>query len=67
MTIQEVAAVIPAALFGCQYDTADVCHPQRRGFRYRYALSTPIMISFGLMLNCPAVPGRIDDDDGSAG
>ena len=34
---------------------------------YRYPLSTPVVTSFGRMLNRPAVFVRVEDDDGYAG
>ena len=34
---------------------------------YRYPLSTPVVTSFGMMLNRPAVFVRVEDDDGNAG
>lgn len=36
-------------------------------FCYRYPLSTPVVTSFGRMLNRPAVFVRVEDDDGHAG
>ncbi|MBR1187345.1 mandelate racemase/muconate lactonizing enzyme family protein [Bradyrhizobium sp. AUGA SZCCT0160] len=36
-------------------------------FSYRYPLSTPVVTSFGRMLNRPAVFVRVEDDDGHAG
>src|SRR3954466_4230334 len=36
-------------------------------FTYRYPLSTPVVTSFGRMLNRPAVFVRVEDDDGHAG
>src|SRR5258708_32575618 len=36
-------------------------------FCYRYPLSTPVVTSFGRMLNRPAVFVRIEDEDGQVG
>src|SRR5215218_2313753 len=36
-------------------------------FAYRYPLSTPVVTSFGRMLDRPAVFVRVEDDDGHAG
>lgn len=36
-------------------------------FCYRYPLSTPVVTSFGRMLNRPAVFVRVEDDDGHVG
>jgi L-alanine-DL-glutamate epimerase-like enolase superfamily enzyme len=36
-------------------------------FCYRYPLSTPVVTSFGRMLDRPAVIVRVEDDDGHAG
>src|SRR5215218_4954718 len=36
-------------------------------FAYRYPLSTPVVTSFGRMLNRPAVFVRVEDGDGHAG
>ncbi len=36
-------------------------------FSYRYPLSTPVVTSFGRMLNRPAVFVRVEDDDGHVG
>lgn len=38
-----------------------------QAFGYRYPLSTPVVTSFGRMLNRPAVFVRIDDEDGHTG
>jgi L-alanine-DL-glutamate epimerase-like enolase superfamily enzyme len=38
-----------------------------QAFCYRYPLSTPIVTSFGRMLNRPAVFIRVEDSDGNAG
>src|SRR4051794_12526697 len=38
-----------------------------QAFCYRYPLSTPVVTSFGRMLNRPAVFVRAEDDDGNAG
>lgn len=38
-----------------------------QAFCYRYPLSTPVVTSFGRMLNRPAVFVRVGDDDGHAG
>src|ERR1700710_1790499 len=36
-------------------------------FGYRYPLATPVVTSFGRMLNRPAVFVRVDDEDGHTG
>jgi D-galactarolactone cycloisomerase len=38
-----------------------------QAFCYRYPLSTPVVTSFGRMLDRPAVFVRVEDDDGHAG
>src|SRR5437868_10378876 len=38
-----------------------------QAFCYRYPLSTPVVTSFGRMLNRPAVFVRVEDVDGNAG
>jgi D-galactarolactone cycloisomerase len=38
-----------------------------QAFCYRYPLSTPVVTSFGKMLNRPAVFVRVEDNDGQAG
>jgi L-alanine-DL-glutamate epimerase-like enolase superfamily enzyme len=38
-----------------------------QAFCYRYPLATPVVTSFGRMLNRPAVFVRVEDDDGHAG
>src|SRR5215207_9264994 len=38
-----------------------------QAFCYRYPLSTPVVTSFGRMLNRPAVFVRVEDDDGLVG
>ena len=38
-----------------------------QAFCYRYPLSTPVVTSFGRMLNRPAVFVRVEDTDGNAG
>ena len=38
-----------------------------QAFCYRYPLSTPVVTSFGRMLDRPAVFVRVEDDDGYAG
>jgi L-alanine-DL-glutamate epimerase-like enolase superfamily enzyme len=38
-----------------------------QAFCYRYPLSTPVVTSFGRMLNRPAVFVRVEDEDGNAG
>jgi D-galactarolactone cycloisomerase len=38
-----------------------------QAFCYRYPLSTPVVTSFGRMLNRPAVFVRVEDDDGNSG
>src|SRR5260370_39042304 len=38
-----------------------------QAFCYRYPLSTPVVTSFGRMLNRPAVFVRIEDEDGQVG
>ena len=38
-----------------------------QAFCYRYPLSTPVVTSFGRMLNRPAVFVRVEDDDGNIG
>jgi D-galactarolactone cycloisomerase len=38
-----------------------------QAFCYRYPLSTPVVTSFGRMLNRPAVFVRVEDQDGNAG
>jgi len=38
-----------------------------QAFCYRYPLSTPVVTSFGRMLNRPAVFVRVEDEDGQAG
>ena len=38
-----------------------------QAFCYRYPLSTPVVTSFGRMLNRPAVFVRVEDEDGHAG
>jgi D-galactarolactone cycloisomerase len=38
-----------------------------QAFCYRYPLSTPIVTSFGRMLNRPAVFVRVEDEDGQVG
>lgn len=38
-----------------------------KAFCYRYPLSTPVVTSFGRMLDRPAVFVRVEDDDGYAG
>ena len=38
-----------------------------QAFCYRYPLSTPVVTSFGRMLNRPAVFVRVEDDDGHIG
>ena len=38
-----------------------------QAFCYRYPLSTPVVTSFGKMLNRPAVFVRVEDDDGVVG
>lgn len=38
-----------------------------QAFCYRYPLSTPVVTSFGRMLNRPAVFVRVEDEDGVVG
>ena len=38
-----------------------------QAFCYRYPLSTPVVTSFGRMLDRPAVFVRVEDEDGHAG
>lgn len=38
-----------------------------QAFSYRYPLSTPVVTSFGRMLNRPAVFVRVEDQDGCVG
>src|ERR1700759_5260355 len=38
-----------------------------QAFCYRYPLKTPVVTSFGSMLNRPAVVVRVEDEDGVAG
>ncbi len=38
-----------------------------QAFGYRYPLSTPVVTSFGRMLNRPAVFVRVEDEDGHVG
>src|ERR1700733_9804818 len=38
-----------------------------KAFCYRYPLSTPVVTSFGRMLNRPAVFVQVEDDDGHTG
>jgi D-galactarolactone cycloisomerase len=38
-----------------------------QAFCYRYPLATPVVTSFGRMLNRPAVFVRVEDEDGTAG
>ena len=38
-----------------------------QAFCYRYPLSTPVVTSFGRMLNRPAVFVRVEDEDGNTG
>ena len=38
-----------------------------QAFCYRYPLSTPVVTSFGRMLNRPAVFVRVEDEDGQVG
>ena len=38
-----------------------------QAFCYRYPLSTPVVTSFGRMLNRPAVFVRAEDEDGVVG
>ena len=38
-----------------------------QAFCYRYPLSTPVVTSFGRMLNRPAVFVRVEDADGNVG
>src|SRR6266536_5145930 len=65
MTIQEPASSRCAPDLQMTSPTFTVRSVQ--AFCYRYPLSTPVVTSFGKMLNRPAVFVRVEDSDGYAG
>src|SRR6266404_6780207 len=67
MTIQE-AACVPSRHFRIAEMTSQAFAIRRvQAFCYRYPLSTPVVTSFGRMLNRPAVFVRAEDEDGIVG
>src|SRR5467141_4102046 len=67
MTIQE-AACVPSRHFLIAEMTSQTFAIRRvQAFCYRYPLSTPVVTSFGRMLNRPAVFVRVEDEDGQVG
>ena len=60
MTIQERAAAVPAVPVGLPEMTSQTFAIRKlEAFCYRYPLSTPVVTSFGRMLNRPAVFVRV--------
>src|SRR5216684_3279750 len=67
MTIQE-AACVPSRHFRIAEMTSQTFAIRRvQAFCYRYPLSTPVVTSFGRMLNRSAVFVRVEDEDGQVG
>jgi len=66
MTIQE-AAMSRRAPWICEMTSPTFTVRNVKALCYRYPLSTPVVTSFGKMLNRPAVFVRVEDEDGQVG
>jgi D-galactarolactone cycloisomerase len=67
MTIQDPVLWFPLAFRIAEMTAQRFAIRSVEAFCYRYPLSTPVVTSFGRMLDRPAVFVRVEDDDGHAG
>jgi D-galactarolactone cycloisomerase len=65
MTIQEVAT--SRCFRALEMTSSNFIVRSVQAFCFRYPLSTPVVTSFGRMLNRPAVFVRVEDEDGAIG